>query len=349
MWLERPPMSMFEFDPTAHARAFANDGYVHIPRGITPEFYTLLSAQVQEYLQTHRLKDYLVGDKKQAVYQLPEGDRYLNELLETIGAICGLDPEQLLLSERHIKVYDADAKPYPLAHKDRFASQISVGISVDVPEGSTLVLYPYDHLEVNSFNSSTELRASFAPERAPETYLRDARRVEIADKPGDVVVFRGHKIWHLREHPANTTMVYLKLNVMNCDPLGEDRLTQERRDATMRLVETADEEFAGLLPLIGRRVDYFHRRYDRNWQEVIGVVLWGQPHKTIDEHELRILQAIDGRSPVRAVLATALGASRSRTACDVMRSLAARGIVDLLPAVQAPDTAKPRAEPALAR
>jgi hypothetical protein len=294
------------------------------------------------------LKDYLVGDKKQAVYQLPEGERYLKELLNTIGTICGLDPKELLLSERHIKVYDADAKPNPLAHKDRFASQISVGISVDVPEGSTLVLYPYDHLEVNPFNSSTELRASFAPERAPETYLQHARRVEIADKPGDVVVFRGHKIWHLRERPANTTMVYLKLNVLNCDPLGEDRLTQERRDTTMQLIEAADEEFAELLPLIGRRVDYFHKRYDRNWQEVIGVVLWGQPHKTIDEHELRVLQAIDGRSPVRTVLANALGASRSRTACDLVRSLAARGIVDLLPAVRECEAVAAQAEPALA-
>src|ERR1041384_3312026 len=44
------------------------------------------------------------------------------------------------------------------ARKDRFASEISVGLSVHVKEGSTLELYPYDELETNPFNTTVQLR-----------------------------------------------------------------------------------------------------------------------------------------------------------------------------------------------
>ena len=83
-------------------------------------------------------------------------------MIETVAAVCGLHPRDVVLSERHIKVYEPNAVPDPPAHKDRFASQIAVGFSVHVPEGSTLVFYPYDHLEINPFNSSTELREPLA-------------------------------------------------------------------------------------------------------------------------------------------------------------------------------------------
>jgi hypothetical protein len=324
-------MSMFQFDPRQYAPGYKNDGFVHIPGGVTESFYGLLERQIEEYLLTHRLHDYLVGDKQQAVYQLPEGERFRRELLDHVGVVCGVDPAALVMSERHIKVYDDGAAPNPLAHKDRFASQISMGISVHVPEGSTLVLYPYDHLEVNSFNSSTELRKSRMPDNPPERDLRSARRVEIADRPRDVVIFRGNSIWHLRARPAGTTMVYLKFNVWNCDPLGEDANTPDVRDRTCHLLELDDEALMRSIPLIGRRVDYIHRRYDRNWQEVIGVVLWGQTHSTIDERELRTLRSIDGRSTLRTLIHAA-GAGPDRSSIvDQVRRLAARGIIDLLP------------------
>ena len=87
-----------------------------------------------------------------------------------------------------------------------------------------------------------------------------------------------------------------------------------------------------MVPLLGRRVDYIHRRYNRDWKEVLGVVLWGERHFTIDPDELRALQAVDGRRSVREVI-EAMGPGYSpevRTA--KVRALAARGIVDLLPA-----------------
>ncbi|MBV8317546.1 MAG: hypothetical protein JOZ53_21610 [Planctomycetaceae bacterium] len=332
---------MFNFDPARYTSAYAEQGYIHIPKGLTEEFYGLLAGQVEDYIKSKPLKDFAIGDKQQALYQLPDGPHYYRELIETVAAVGGLHPRDVVLSERHIKVYEPNAVPDPPAHKDRFASQIAVGFSVHVPEGSTLVFYPSDHLEINPFNSSTELRASLSQDRVPETYLRSARRVEIHDSPRDVVMFRGNSIWHLRAKPAGTTMLYLKFNAWNCDPLGEDPLTPERRDVTRRSLGLPDDELEDMVPLIGRRVDYIHRRYNRNWEEVIGIILWGKHHFTIDEQELQILQAIDGRRTLRSVI-DEVGCGPGAAAClERARRLAAHGVIDM---VQARHAAEPRRE-----
>ncbi len=326
---------MFNFDPRVHTATYAAEGFVHIPRGLSDGFLALLSRQVEEYLQAGLVKNFVVGDKQQAIYQFPPGQNYHGDLLEAVGAVCSLNPRQLVLSERHIKAYDGDAAPHPLAHKDRFASQVSVGFSVRVPPDSTLVLYPYDELDVNPFNSSTEYRASLSPDRVPEKTLQAARRVEIHDAPGDVIVFRGHAIWHLRERPANTVMLYLKLNAYHCDPLGEDARTPELRRHTEALLRAADGELMDAVPILARRVDYIHRRFTRDWREVVGVVLYGEKHFTIDEIELQALRMMDGRQSVRAVLKSLGERLGHSLGCELMRRLAARGVIDLLPAVNA--------------
>jgi hypothetical protein len=212
---------------------------------------------------------------------------------------------------------------------------VSVGFSVRVPPGSTLVLYPYDELDINPFNSSTEYRASLSPDRVPEKTLREARRIEIHDAPGDVIVFRGHAIWHLRERPANTVMLYLKLNAYHCDPLGEDARTPEFRRHTEALLQAMDAELAEAVPILGRRVDYIHRRFTRDWREVIGVVLYGEKHFTIDEMELQMLRRMDGRQPVRAILHSMGERGEQTPGYGLIRRLAARGVIDLLPTASA--------------
>jgi hypothetical protein len=99
---------------------------------------------------------------------------------------------------------------------------------------------------------------------------------------------------------------------------------------TGRLLEGDDDDLLDSLPLIGRRVDYFQRRYNRNWEEVIGVVLWGQPHITIDEQELRFLQAIDGRRTLREILLASEAGSSAMGCLPWLRRLSACGIVDLV-------------------
>lgn len=319
---------MFVFDPAKYADAFARQGYVHIPGGVSEAFYRKLVQQVDDNMKSKKMKEFAIGDKQQAMYEFPDGADYAQELCENVGAVCGLKVDDLVVSERHIKAYDADAQPHPHAHKDRFASQISVGLSVHVRENSTLVLYPQDELDINPFNTSVQLRASLSPDRYPEPRLKQAKRVEIRDAARDVIMFRGHKIWHLRENPANTTMLYLKLNAFNCDPLGEDRRTPLLRQQTESVVEQADEQLLSLVPQVGRRVDYVHRQYNRDWREVLGVVLWGEKHFTIDEEELKMLQAMDGKRNVAAIAAAAGGGAAPAT-IEKLRRLARRGVIEL--------------------
>jgi hypothetical protein len=236
-----------------------------------------------------------------------------------------------VISERHIKDYQPDADPSPEAHKDRYATEVAVGFSIYVSPDSTLVFYPRDDLWVNPFNSSAELQSSLSEERSPDRVLKDAHRVEIHDSPRDVFMFRGNAIWHLRSKPAGTTMLYFKMNAFNCDPLGEDPATEQLRRKTHELLSLSDGELERTIPLLGRRVDYLHRRYTREWHEVFGVVLWGERHLTIDDVELRGLQAIDGRHTVRAVIQHMTSAPDRETALSKIRRLAALGVIDLLP------------------
>jgi hypothetical protein len=322
---------MFTFDPAQYAAQFAKEGWVHIRGGLSEDFYRKAAVQVEESMKTRLMKEFAIGDKQQAMYEFPEGGNYVQEVRETVGALCGFNPDDVVLSERHVKGYEATAASEPNAHKDRYASQISFGLSIHVREGSTLVLYPYDELDINPFNTSQQLRASLSPDRYPETALKKARKVEIHDQARDVIAFRGHKFWHLRRNPALTTMLYLKLNAFNCDPMGEDSRTPEFRKRTEQAAELEDRQLESQIPLIGRRVDFFQRHMTRDFREVLGVVLWGEKHFTLDEDELLAIKAFDGKKNVAAVL-SAMGESTDRAGkLAKFRRLARRGVIDLVP------------------
>lgn len=320
---------MFDFDPAQYAPALAREGFVHIRKGVSEGFYAILRRQVEEYMATRRMKEFAIGDKQQALYTFPEGGNYYDELLNAVAAVCSLPREKLVLSERHIKTYEDDTDPNPPLHKDRFASEIAVGLSVHVKPGSTLVLYPYDQVWVNTYNSSTELRKGLSSDVYPEALLRSARRVEIQDFPRDVIVFRGHSIWHLRASGAGTTMLYLKLNAFDCDPLGEDPRTPEYRKATEAGLALSDIALATCVPIVGRRVDSIQKRYTRRWEGTNAVALYGEPAFTIDDDEMRALRAMDGRLTLREIVAEMDGAPVD--GYRKIRRLARRGIVDLLP------------------
>jgi hypothetical protein len=84
------------------------------------------------------------------------------------------------------------------------------------------------------------------------------------------------------------------------------------------------------IPVIARRVDYIHRRYNRDWSELFGVVLYGQPHVTVTAAEFEALRATDGRRTV-AEIARQMGQSgEDEDVREAIRELALRGIVDLL-------------------
>jgi hypothetical protein len=321
---------MVNFDPAQYSEAFARQGYVHIPQGVTEEYYTRLESHVNENFRSHMMKEFAIGDKQQSKYEFPDDGDYVQEFFDAVGKVCGFKPGELVLSERHIKHYESDAVPNPHAHKDRFASQISVGISVHVQEGSTLVLYPHEMREVNPFNSSTRLRASLSREEYPEPVLKNMRSVEIQDSPRDVIIFHGNNTWHLRKNAALTTMLYLKLNAFNCDPLGEDPFTEEYRKHTQKAIDMHDRQLEQLVPLLGRRVDYIHRYYNRDWNEVLGVVLWNENHFTIDEQEFALLKAVDGKHELKTILQGLNSDGDKGILLQKVRRLADRGVIDLV-------------------
>ncbi len=319
-------MKLFNFDPEQHAEAYALRGYVHVRQGLTPEYHAVLCQQVEEQAQRSLLPEFQLGGKQQALYDFPRDADYYAQLRAGVGGVTGLDCRALVVAERHIKAYEPDAEADPVAHKDRFASQVSVGFSVHVPERSRLILYPTTDVGVNPYHSWAELRAALPPQRSPERVLANAEGVVLEDRPGDVVMFRGSALWHKRSDPANAVVLYFKMNAFNCDTLGEDPGTEARREATRRLLALDDAAFARLVPELGRRVEHVQRRCSRDWQECICVSLAGAPPVEIDAFELAALRALDGQSPVGSIL--------RRIPLDLdaygrLRRLAALGVLDL--------------------
>lgn len=321
---------MFDFDPSSYAAQYASDGFVHIRSGLTEDFHRLLTTQLDELLEANRLENFAIGQKQQALYEFPSDGDYLEDFLDTVSAVCSFEGRKLVLSERHIKLYEAHATDDPRPHKDRFASQVAVGLSVRVPDESKLVLYPGVDVEANPFNSTAELWSGLPDDRVPEKVLAGADPVFIDDAPRDVIIFRGNSIWHHRSNRSNVLMLYLKLNSFNCDPLGEDPGTADAELASKALLSLPDPELERLIPHIGRKVDTIQRRYTREWTEALTVVLWGLPPLLIDEAEFRALRATDGRCDVAGVVEMMEPANRAEGLTS-LRRLAAQGILELVP------------------
>jgi hypothetical protein len=205
-------VQVFDVDVNAARERFAEQSWVHLSSAMTDEFLGALNQASERYLQTAKLAQHAIaGKKEQALYALPESLDYQAELLTPIAEVCGLDAGALTLSERHIQSYDEQAAPHPKPHKDRYASQVSVGFTIAVPEGTSLLIWPETERDIN-----TNEKACYR-----ETWP-DAEPVVLFDQPGDVVMFQGNSTWHLRRNSAGSINLYIKVNEYGSDPLGED-------------------------------------------------------------------------------------------------------------------------------
>ena len=180
----------------------------------------------------------------------------------------------MTLSERHIKAYNDDVPAEPAPHKDRFASQVSMGLSITIPENSYLVLYPFTDRGRTPFNISTHMRKELPLEERPENIVKGAERVEIHDTGGDVVMFEGSAIWHVRHNASNARNLYLKLNDFNSDPLGEDPSTDRRREETMKLVQNGNGQLVTAKPVLARRFESVTEQYSRLWDHTRVAEVW---------------------------------------------------------------------------
>jgi hypothetical protein len=324
-------MRIFNFDPADYRDLYSEQGWVHIRNGVSPEFLELLRDFALRRFVEHKVEGKAIGGtKEQALYEFPADVEFPGELFDVIAEVGSLKRPTMTLSERHIKAYDDDAPADPSAHKDRVSSQVSVGLSIEIPEESQLVLYPFDDVGVNPFNVSPALRESLEPQQQPDVVLQGAREVVIDDTAGDVVMFPGSAVWHLRRNSARAVNLYLKFNDFNSDPLGEDPITPSRRAETLEALGEDDESVVGLVPVLGRRLDTVTRQYTRNaWQEVVQANVWNERPVMLSEQEFRLVQSVDGNRAAAELLGAA-GVNGGGTAS--IRRLAERGVIDLVEA-----------------
>lgn len=319
-------MSIFSFDPAHHRETYERQGWAHIQGGVRSEFLDELRHSVTERRKMAETLhgSGIAGAKGQYIYEPPAGLNLVGELFDMVSGLAGLDRERLTLSERHIKAYDHDADPDPPAHKDRHASQVAVGVSVEVPTGSRLVLYPQTDVRPNPF-LDTGLRPSLEPCELPEVILQGAPAVEISDSPGDVLIFAGSAAWHRRTRSAGAVNLYLKVNDFDSDPLAEDPSTPARRARTEAALDGLPGASSPLVPVLARRLEWFGARHGHGGFAQPMAKVWDQAPFPLSDEELELLLSLTDRK-TWAVLA-----KQGPQVDEHLRRLSRRGVLDLLP------------------
>lgn len=213
---------MFIFDPGAARAEFEQSGYVHL-RGVLEQsvidnLTDFLNRALQENIDEQG-EWQIFGKKRQFLYDFPDSNS-AEQFRLGMAALTGIDYDELTISERHLKVYDRNAAPWPAPHKDRAASQISIGLPVSIPENSSACVFPGLQAGPN-----TEEHAVFMTDR-DYPHLDKIYQLEecvmLHERPGDLVAFLGSSIYHERVHPAGAAILYIKVNGAGSDPLGEN-------------------------------------------------------------------------------------------------------------------------------
>lgn len=288
-------MKLFDLDLERERASYRERGWIHASPGVTPEFLDHLRHVVDERVGDGWLQGPgLAGEKQQLLFDFPADVDLDAELLDPVAALFGLDQERLTLSERHLKVYDADADPWPLPHKDRLASTVSIGVTIRAPEGTRAFLHPDRERDENPF-MGPHLVPSLDAERHPRAALADAEALEIRDAPGDVLAFPGSSIWHGRRDAAGAVLLYLKFNAFGADPLRED----PRVDAmAARSRDLLRGPVPGARVWLGPDLEAISERsVPPRWDRVTVAEVWARGPMWLSELEVGLIRAaIDGPS-----------------------------------------------------
>jgi hypothetical protein len=297
--------NIFTFNPEDYQDEFSKNGFVLIKNGINADFLAVAIEQAEKQKSDNKdiSNQHFKGKKRQYLYEFDEWDFYDNGL-KTLAKTASLSEEKATLCERHIKVYEPDAAPKVPAHKDRVAAQITVGIPLFIPEDSHIVLWPNDHLTINSLNSTALWRSDHDEKDLPENILKDIEPVRVYAKPGDVVLFRGSSIHHERENPANAQILYLKLNAMRLDPLAEDPSTLQQQITSQQiLTQFDDHKLLDCLVEVSPRLEKISRHYTRlYWKEVIQAYVTGEQEFTLTEMEFEVFKKIEDQKTVSEII-----------------------------------------------
>jgi hypothetical protein len=218
---------VFIDDPALYHDAFRTTGYVHLKDVLSDDFRTYLTV-----FQEHSLRDReneigtskIHGKKRQFLFHFADRED-AGRFRSGMAALTRIDPERFTISERHLKVYDEEAPCWPAPHADRAASEISIGLPVHIPEGSTACMFP----ELN-FGANIEERPVFLTERGHPD-LEDVYRAQEPVMPneqfGDVIVFLGSPVFLGQVPAAGAAILYITVNGDGRDPLGENIYASE--------------------------------------------------------------------------------------------------------------------------
>lgn len=213
---------IFKYDPGTLRKDLKIKGYAHLKNVLSDEFFSYLkcfcAASMLE--SKNERKDFRIADKKrQFVFEFPREDD-AREFRSGLARVTGMEEKKMMLSERHLKVYDGAASPFPPPHKDRAASQFSIGIPIHLPKGSTVCMFPNVGPGLNQKEHAVFLDEHGGSD--PSEIYKRTDAVMLNEKVGDVIVFRGSYLFHERVHAAHTAVLYLKINDNGLDPLGEN-------------------------------------------------------------------------------------------------------------------------------
>ena len=223
---------VFKYDPAQAREEFHTRGYVHLKDLLSDDFLEHLDAFYKESIATAQTekKDWKIyGKKRQYLFDFAS-DADAEEFRDGMERLLGYEQDALTISERHLKVYDEDAMPWPAPHKDRAASFVSIGLPVHLPEGSTVCVFP----ELD-FGPNEEEKAVFMTDRdhpdLEHIYTKE-HAVMLNEKVGDLVVFLGSAIFHERVKAGGAAILYIKVNDAGRDPLGEN-IYGDKRDVEL--------------------------------------------------------------------------------------------------------------------
>lgn len=218
---------IFNCDPGVYREQLLKDGYVHLKGILTDSFVDYIKAFYKKAMHDAEgeTSDWrITGKKRQFVFEFPSEAAAL-EFRAGLARLTGMDEDKVTFSERHLKVYETSANPWPAPHKDRAASQFSIGLPVDLPEGSSVCVFPGMNRGPNE-----EERAVFMSD-GDRTDFCDLYKTDEAvilnEKVGDIVAFYGSSIFHERVRSGGTAVLYIKMNGDGRDPLGENPFSKK--------------------------------------------------------------------------------------------------------------------------
>lgn len=300
-------MQAFDFTPTLYTDSYKHQGYVHIEGGVEYDFLLSLKEHLSNLLcaQEKFIKEWEIkNEKQQLLFDFFEDSNLIKEVSEKVALVAGWPAESIRLSEKHFKVYEQSADPNPSAHKDRLASEITVGIPLSVSKDSVILLYPHCCRDVNPFVSWAEMRNGLDKEDLPENYLENVEPVVISAKPGDLVMFAGSSMYHKRVNGAGTELLYMKFNSLGLDPISADPRTLDQRRLSLKILQSkTDKELLESSVDLSPRLHRISRHCTRlDWKEKIYVYVWGEKEFTISDTELSLIKELKEPTTVRTWL-----------------------------------------------